>query len=216
MSLPFTTAQFLDVFRQYNTSVWPMQLVLGALALAAIVAAARGGSGRLVTWYLAGQWAWTGIVYHWVFFARINPAARLFGAVWLAGALAFAWNALGAHPLSFRTLRPWRLAVGGSLIVYALVVYPVLGHFGGRAYPFAPTYGAPCPVTIVTIGLLWLAAQPFSRALVVVPVLWAVVGSSAFVTLGVREDLGLLVAGVSAVLLVFLPKERQLAAPQCT
>ena len=28
MKLPFTPDQFLDVFRQYNTAVWPMQILL--------------------------------------------------------------------------------------------------------------------------------------------------------------------------------------------
>lgn len=32
MQLPFTTEQFFDVFRAYNTAVWPAQLVLVVLA----------------------------------------------------------------------------------------------------------------------------------------------------------------------------------------
>ena len=35
MNLPFTLEQFLDVFRQYNISVWPMQVLLIVLALVA-------------------------------------------------------------------------------------------------------------------------------------------------------------------------------------
>jgi hypothetical protein len=215
MSLPFTTEQFLEIFRQYNTSIWPMQFVMVAMALIAVGASARGTQhGRVVAGYLAGQWVWTGVVYHWVFFTRVNPAARLFGALWMAGGLLFAWNAIGRRPLSFHATQPARLAVGATLILYALVVYPILGHFGGRPYPFAPTYGAPCPVTILTVGLLCLARPPIPRHLFVGPVIWAAVGSSAAFALGVHEDLGLLVAGLIALVLVVLPGRSPRVEPQ--
>ena len=100
MALPFTSEQFLDVFRQYNTSIWPLQCLLTAIALIAVVFAVRGRRGRVVAFCLAGQWAWTGIVYHWLFFAKINPAAWFFGTLWLAGAMAFARNGLGNRVLS--------------------------------------------------------------------------------------------------------------------
>lgn len=208
MSLPFTEAQFLEVFRQYNTAIWPAQVALTGLALFAIAVAASGKawSGKVVAAVLAVEWSWTAIVYHWLFFRQINPAAGAFAALWFAGALAFAWSALGRQPLSFRTTDRWQLAVGGSLIVYALVVYPLLGYLGGRIYPAAPTFGAPCPVTITTVGLLWLARRPLSRLLLIAPILWAVVGTVAAFSLGVREDLGLLVAGLSALALAVAPR----------
>jgi hypothetical protein len=212
MSLPFTTDQFLDVFRQYNTSIWPIQVLLVALAVGAVGVAvgAKAYSGRLVALYVAAQWAWTGVVYHWWFFSRINPAARAFGAVWVVGGLAFAWSAgPGGGRLTFRTAQRWRLAVGGALAIYALIVYPLLGHFGGRAYPSGPTFGAPCPVTILTFALLWLAADPVPRYLLAAPLIWAAVGSLAAFSLGVYEDLGLLVAGMSGVVLLSRPRVPQ-------
>lgn len=36
MQLAFTPEQFFDVFRQYNEAVWPVQIILNLLALAAI------------------------------------------------------------------------------------------------------------------------------------------------------------------------------------
>jgi|WetSurMetagenome_2_1015567.scaffolds.fasta_scaffold1055146_2 hypothetical protein len=35
MNLPFTIDQFLGVFISYNTSIWPVQIALNALALVA-------------------------------------------------------------------------------------------------------------------------------------------------------------------------------------
>lgn len=205
MSLPFTAEQFLDVFRQYNTGVWPMQVVLTMLAVIT-VALALGGkarSGRLVALCIAVQWIWTGIAYHWWFFSRINPAARGFAVLWVAGAIAFAISGWGRGSLSFRTTRRWRMAVGATFVVYALVIYPALGYWGGRAYPYGPTYGAPCPVTICTFGLLWLARSPLPRYVLIAPILWAAVGSVAAFSLGVHEDLGLLPAGLGGFALLF-------------
>ena len=36
MNLPFTVEQFLDVFAEYNLSVWPFQIVLYLFALTAV------------------------------------------------------------------------------------------------------------------------------------------------------------------------------------
>ena len=43
MNFPFSIGQFLDVFQQYNTRVFPLQWVLLFLAAFAVVAAINGG-----------------------------------------------------------------------------------------------------------------------------------------------------------------------------
>lgn len=80
--------------------------------------------------------------------------------------------------------------------MYALILYPLLGHLLGHRYPALPTFGLPCPTTIFTLGLLLFAAPPLPRSAFVVPVLWAGVGSIAAFKLGVLQDLGLMVAGL--------------------
>lgn len=37
MQLPFTTEQFFEVFREYNTTLWPCQCLLFGLALVAAI-----------------------------------------------------------------------------------------------------------------------------------------------------------------------------------
>ena len=56
MSLPFTALEFFDVFRRYNDAVWPMQIVLTALGVAAVVLLAlrRPGHERALVILLAG------------------------------------------------------------------------------------------------------------------------------------------------------------------
>ena len=89
MPLPFSTEQFHAVFSAYNEAVWPAQGVLLAAAGATLVLAAlpRAFSGAAISALLALLWAWMGLAYHLAFFSAINPLARLFAVLSLAGAL---------------------------------------------------------------------------------------------------------------------------------
>jgi len=83
--MPFTEEQFFEVFQRYNNSVWPAQLGLYAVAIAAVALARRGASSdsRYVAGLLGLLWAWTAVVYHAIFFRQINPAATLFAGLFL-------------------------------------------------------------------------------------------------------------------------------------
>ena len=63
MQLPFTTEQFFGVFRDYNSTLWPAQLFLLALAVAAVVLVVwtRRRSSEGVSAIVAFLWAWMGI-----------------------------------------------------------------------------------------------------------------------------------------------------------
>src|SRR5512133_925784 len=103
MKLPFTTESFFAVFARYNESVWPLQILFYLLAIAVVLLLFRPRpyGDRLIAAVLAFFWAWMGIAYHFAFFAAINPAARLFGSVFLAGAVLFAWNGVFRNRLRF-------------------------------------------------------------------------------------------------------------------
>ena len=198
MAAPFTAEQFFAVFARYNQSVWPMQVILNLLALGtiALLFRPRSWGGRVISAVLSFFWAWMAIAYHFVFFTAINPAAWLFGAVFLAGALWFAWIGVIKGGLFFGWrggLRGW---AGGALMAYPLVFYPALGHYLGHRYPAVPTFGLPCPTTIFTLGALLFASAPVPRSVFVVPLLWTAVGSMAAFQFGIFQDLGLLVAGL--------------------
>jgi Family of unknown function (DUF6064) len=199
VSLPFTRAQFFDVFADYNAAVWPMQIALNGLAivLVALVLVSPRHAGRAASLGLALLWCWLAMTYHLTFFWRINPAAPAFAALSLVAAGAFAWAGARAR-LRFR--RGLRIrAVGGlALIVFALLVYPALDAWFGHRYPATPTFGLPCPTTLYTFGMLLLAADP-PKAVVVAPLLWAVIGSTAAFALGVTEDLALVLAAAPGV-----------------
>lgn len=207
MSLPFSHAQFFEVFQRYNEAVWPAQLVLGLFALAAAALLFVPGGGRAVSAILAALWAWMAIAYHFAFFRAINPAATLFGVMFLAGAAAFGWSRL-----RFGWPGAARGAFGIALIVYALAVYPVLGAMLGQQYPAAPTFGLPCPTTLFTAGVLLFLQPPYPRHVLIVPFLWTLVGASAAVLLGVPQDFGLVVAALALAWLALTGMNRKEAS----
>ena len=218
MQLPFTAEQFFDVFRLYNSSVWPAQVLLLALAVLAVIfiALRRPWSGAAVSAILAFLWVWLGAAYHLAFFARINPVAYGFGALSIAGGLLFVWHGVLRRRIEFSFVRSLRTGVGVALIAFALLVYPVWATLAGHAYPELPTFGLPCPTTIFTIGVLVLSSGPGLRAVLIVPILWSLVGSQAAFLLDVIPDFGLLVAGVVAIVLFVRParaRETSFASP---
>jgi hypothetical protein len=82
-------------------------------------------------------------------------------------------------------------------IALALIVYPILGALTGHAYPRAPLFGvAPCPTAIFTFGILLWARNRVGIYLLIIPFLWSLVGFTAALKLGIREDFGLLIAGL--------------------
>jgi hypothetical protein len=121
---------------------------------------------------------------------------------------------VGKPVLSFRPRWDFAGIAGGVLIAYALVVYPLVAMRLGHAYPAMPTFGVPCPVTIFTFGLLLWAAPSVPLRLLVIPTLWAGVGISAVVNLGVIEDLGLPASAIiAAVAVVQARRQAHLPAP---
>lgn len=211
MQAPFTAEEFLAVMTRYNEAVWPMQIVFYLLAGLLTYWALRPSesSNRWISLTFAFLWAWMGVAYHWLFFTHINPAAWIFGALFVAQAVGFLVVGLRGR-LAFRFDRGVHGWTGAGFLVFALVAYPLLGALAGHGYPDGPTFGLPCPSTIVTLGLLLWATRPVPLWLLVIPALWSLIGTGAAVRFGIPEDYGLLLAGLLGTVLILL-KNRSLA-----
>jgi hypothetical protein len=201
LQVPFNTAAFFDVFERYHRAVWPALFLLYASGLVAILGGMRGSTVRTrrSLLALAFLWAWMGIVYHWIFFTPINPAAYLFGAMFVVQAALLARAALVPVGWRLRFERGPRSWLGVSLLAYALLVYPILGYTLGHRFPRSPTFGLPCPTTILTIAILTIARPRAPLSLFAIPWIWALIGSQAAFQFGVWEDLGLLAAAVFSI-----------------
>lgn len=205
MSPPFTIEEFLQVFHDYNLAIWPAQVFAYALGLLVLVAAfsRRDDAPRLAFATLAVMLAFVGIGYHLMFFARINPLAPVFAGFFVVQAVLLVMAAIRPGDLGLRIGWNLRSVAGLACILYAVVIYPILGIRAGHGGMAGPMFGvAPCPTTIFTLGILIIARGRWVVWLAVVPVLWSLVGLAAAVQLGIPEDLGLPVA--SALLVGFL------------
>lgn len=206
--LPFTRQQFFQVFADYNSSTWPAELIAYPLAIAALVLAWKGSrnGNRLVPASLALMWAWVAVVYHGLFFAEINPIARVFAFAFVAQSVLFVWQALGRGGPEFEPRSHVRMTAGAAMILYALVLYPLIGLAVGERYPALPLFGtSPCPLLIFTLGLmLWARTVPWW--LWVIPMGWAVVGGSASILLSVTQDWALPVSALAVLLIKWLDR----------
>jgi hypothetical protein len=197
--LPFTTEQFLGVFERYNQAIWPMQVVAYLLGLAAVALAIRPArhSDRVVSAILAFFWLWTGAAYHLAFFRQINPLAAAFGVAFILQAILFAVSGMARERLTFRAGTDRITLVGWLFVGYAMVAYPLIGTWLGHGYPRSPGFGvAPCPTAIFTFGLLLWTRSPVPIYRLLIPFAWSLLGAWAAVALGIREDIGLLIAGL--------------------
>jgi hypothetical protein len=208
--LPFSQDAFFALFEQYNRAIWPAQIVAYGLALAALALTARpaAGADRAIAAILALAWAWNGAVYHLMFFATINFWADIFGGFFLIQAVLLIWTGVIRGRLAFRLGNDAPSWIGAALILFALVIYPLIGWLLGHAWPRAPMFGVtPCPMTIFTMGMLLLIAGRTPLHLIAIPVLWSLIGGTAAWFLGVTEDLALPVAGIGG-LAIILRKNR--------
>jgi uncharacterized protein DUF6064 len=171
--LPFTSEQFVAVFTRYNAGIWPAQVVaylLGGVVVLLLVW--RGSwSDRIIAAILASMWAWTGFAYHLLFFTMINKAAYAFFVLFAVQAAALAFAGI-YHRIDFGLPSSPATWVGGSLVVYAAVAYPLIGLAAGHRTSELPMFGVtPCPVTIFTFGILLMTQRRPPTFVLVVPAL---------------------------------------------
>ena len=211
MNIPFTVDQFFDIFGTYNSAIWPTQIVAYLVGVIVLMLALRENRlfPKIISAILALFWVWMGVAYHIVYFSRINPAAFIFGFLYVLQGVIFLGSGTFRGKLSFGFGYKPLPIIGACFILYAMVDYPLLGIRFGHSYPRAPLFGvAPCPTTIFTFGLLLWATKSVPAYLLIIPLLWSIVGVSAAVHLRVPQDYGLVVAGVLGTALILIQNRK--------
>lgn len=212
MELPFTIEEFLNIFKTYNQSVFPLQIVFNLIAIYSIflLFKTKSYSGKFISGALTFFWLWIGIVYHLLFFTVINKAAYFFAALFvIQGILFFIFGFYKKH-FSFSYKKDFYGIIGLIFFTYALIIYPVLGHILGHQYPYSPTFGLPCPTTIFTFGVLLFSEKRIPFYLILIPLIWSIIGFGAALNLSIYEDFGLLIAGIIGAVLI-VSKNRNLS-----
>lgn len=204
MKPPFTVEQFLEVFKNYNLAVFPMQVVFYLISAIAIYLTIKPNqsSNKIISIILAFFWLWMGIIYHIIFFTTINKAAYLFGSLFIIQGILFFIFGVLLNKLSFN-FRPNKLGITGIILVlFALIIYPILSYSFGHIYPYSPTFGLPCPTTIFTFGLLLINVKKCPLIILIIPFVWSIIGFMAALQFGIIEDTGLLIASLVTVSLL--------------
>ncbi|HEY70650.1 MAG TPA: hypothetical protein G4O08_08715 [Anaerolineae bacterium] len=197
MNWTLTLDDLLATFESYNLDIWPMQVLAYILGLIALFFAIKrtAYSSRIVVGILSFLWLWTGIGFFLLYFSRVYTPAYLFGVLFiLQGALFFA--SVLKPRLSFGFKLDLYSIVGLLFIAYGMIGYPAVGYFLGHLYPQTPPFGlTPCPTAAFTFGLFLLTDKKVPWLFLVVPLLWAI-GGVMPVSVGILEDIGLILAGV--------------------
>jgi hypothetical protein len=210
--LPFTREQFVAVFADYNPGVWPAQMLAYLLGLGIVILLFRRSRAgdRAIGAALAAMWAWTGIAYHWFYFSTINKAALVFGALFVLQGMILFFGAVLRDHLKFGSHTGQTARLGWALVVYAAVLYPLIGSWTAHQYSEIPTFGiTPCPVTLFTFGLLMLTTAQVSPWFFVIPFVWSLIGGSAAFLLNVPQDWPLMASGFIAIPLIVLRDRRR-------
>jgi hypothetical protein len=209
MKTPFTTEQFFHVIEQYNSAIFPFQFILIILGIIAVVFLHTNKEkyNNLISGFLAFLWLWIGIAYHIVFFTDINKAAYGFGAISILQGIFFLIE-LRKGKLVYSFTKNSRSYLGYFFIVFGLIIYPVISFLMGENFSETISLGLPCPTTIMTFGFLMLTSNKLSKYLLIIPTVWAIIGTGAAINFGVTQDYVMLVSAIVANIYL-LPRKKE-------
>ena len=209
MKTPFTTDQFFSVFEKYNHTIFPVQIILVLLVVFAliVIGSTIKQKDKFVTAILGVLWLWVGIGYHIAFFSGINNVAYGFGLLFILQGLFILWEGIVLYNLKFAFKLSIQAVFGYFFILYGLIVYPVVGYLIEPNASRIISIGLPCPTIILTFGLMLLCDKKFSKYLIVIPSIWAVIGIGAVMKLGVYQDSMMIIAAIITDVMILRSKK---------
>ena len=210
MKLPFNTEQFFNVIEKYNLTMFPFQLIILFLGIVCIflLHSKLLSKDKLIGIYLGVLWIWIGLAYHLTFFTVINKAAFLFGGIFILQGLLILFYSFIKNRLVFKFTLQVKDYLGYFFIFYGLIIYPIISFLVEGSFEKTIILGLPCPSTIFTFGLFLLTNYKFPKSLLIIPSLWAIVGLSAAINIGVLQDIMILIAAITAVVILIGRKNK--------
>ena len=198
---PFDAEVLASLYTQYNTAVWPAQVIALAAALAVVWLAVspQPWSGRVLGAILAAGWLWCGTVFFLGYMASLDFMAPIYGWAFIAEAVLLLWVLVWRGG----TLRAVVGVAGGfALLLAAAAIFglPLVSGLTGPGFAAAGVVGvAPAPTVLLTLVVLLLVEGRSRWLLSAIPVLWAAVAAVTGWVLGVPEYLALAGLAVAAV-----------------
>ena len=201
MDIPFTTKQFFQVIIEYNSALFPVQIIILLAGLLSLLSlhSKKKSKDLIIGGFLGLLWIWIGIAYHLVHFTKINIAAYIFGFVFILQGFLFLIETFLRRKLEFRLVWNKMTYLAYFFILFGIIIYPILIYLLENTLESTITLGLPCPSTIFTFGFLMFANQNFSKYLLIIPALWTIIGTSAAFNFGVYPDLLMPISALAAI-----------------
>lgn len=215
MNIPFTTEQFFQVIADYNSTFFPVQILIVLLGIICVVLihSDKSYKDKLIGSYIGMLWLWIGIAYHLLFFTSINPAAYVFGILFILQGMLTFFETFRNKKLQFKFEGKMMDYVAYFFLIFAIIIYPVLLFFLENSIYTTITLGLPCPSTILTFGFFMLTTIKFPKYLLIIPAIWTAIGTSAAFNFGVYPDYLMAIAAIVAIVYIIKRKNKN-ATPQ--
>ena len=209
--LSFKTSEFFPVLEQYNQDFWPLQVLAFVLALAIVLLSVKNTKWktRVIFSLLAFFWLWTGLVFCLLYWGPNYIYAYFFALIFtIQGGFFIKQSIQPSFNFTFKI--GFRSTIALLLLVYAMLGYQILGIALDHIYPRFFSVGlVPCPTIIFTLGLFLLANKKIPNYLLILQIIGAFSLVIAVFS-GIYEDIGVLIAGIVAIILI-LPKRPKTA-----
>ncbi|MDZ7753356.1 MAG: DUF6064 family protein [Gammaproteobacteria bacterium] len=202
--MPYTAEVLYALHARHLRELWPLAVPLFLLTLAVLVPVMRGATryGRpvatVVAVVLAAGWLWTGMVFHFHYFATINFAAPAYAGLFVLQAALLLWQGVARRRPTMAFRGDGAGWTGVALLIYGVVGYPLVDYLAA-AEGLRLVGLAPGPTTAFTLGLLLQATGRIPLHLLLVPVAWCVVAGASGLPLGIPADVLLLPAALATV-----------------
>lgn len=184
--LMFSQQTYYRLFELYNLEWCPLQILALVLGAAVLALGWRGGAraGRAIAALLALCWLWIAWGFHWQRYASINWAASYFALAFVAQALLLLWAGVVRGRLTPLPATRLQQRAGLGLLLFALLLFPLMGPLLGRSWTQAEVFGmAPDPTALATLGVLLLAGARPAWGLFPIPVAWCLLSGATLWTM---------------------------------
>jgi hypothetical protein len=205
MNISLNLEKMLSVFEAYNNATWPVQVIACLLGITAVILTIKTlkNSSRIISAILSFIWLWTGIVFCIVYWAPGYTPSYAYSVLYIIQGIIFI-TCIFRPKLSFRFKSDIYSFIGILFIVYSIVGYFLVGYFMGHIFPRSLSFIlAPCPTVVFTFGMLLLTDKKVPKYVLLIPLLWSICGVIP-VSLGILEDIGLIITGATGTLLILV------------
>jgi len=214
----------LEQIGQYNQMFFPFSLILpSALALIAVLLVlfrfTRPGSrdNGLMNSFLALLYAIAGLETFYPSFLGEVRVEYISGAVimWIFSSF-FVWD-IFHKKTDFRLSPQIDLRVLSLLLMsYGIFIYPLVEWALGFTWPRMVLFGAECPSTIFTIGLLIGSIPQVNKIIYIALSIGAIISGGTFAMLGATFDIAYFASGVCGLLMLIKYRKQMFGQAKVT